>query len=60
MRDTIVLGYIIDNISVFFFVPQIFDQEIMKRSKECALALERSASMFTSKQDKFHQYWQIC
>lgn len=39
---------------------QLFDQEIVKRSKECALTLERPPSMFLSKQDKFSQYWQMC
>jgi U3 small nucleolar RNA-associated protein 19 len=37
----------------------IFDQEIVKRSKACALNFERPQSMFQAKSDKFTQYWQM-
>ncbi|XP_037041130.1 nucleolar complex protein 4 homolog A [Bradysia coprophila] len=37
----------------------IFDQEIVKRSKACALNFERPQSMFQAKSDRFTQYWQL-
>ncbi|XP_037907931.1 nucleolar complex protein 4 homolog A-like [Hermetia illucens] len=37
----------------------IFDQEIARRSKQCALAIERSQSMFLPRNDKIMQYWKL-
>ncbi|KAJ6624620.1 Nucleolar complex protein 4 like A [Pseudolycoriella hygida] len=37
----------------------IFDQEIVKRSKACALNFERPPSMFQAKSDKITQYWHM-
>lgn len=52
-----ILIILIHNCTFLFL--QIFDQEILKRSKECALTYERPQSVLISKNDKFTQYWKL-
>lgn len=43
----------------YCFFLQIFDQEILKRSKECALSFERPQPVMVTKSDKFSQHWKL-
>lgn len=38
---------------------QIFDQEISRRSKECALSFERPEPVLVTKHDKITQFWKL-